>query len=65
MLSAAACGWRRWDLYASRENGAIVILSAKREESRGFFPMQGSLGILHPLKRVQSDKGACFIARKK
>jgi hypothetical protein len=29
--------WRELDLYASRENGAIVILSEKREESRGFL----------------------------
>jgi hypothetical protein len=57
--------WRRLDLYASRENAAIVILSAKREESRGFSPFKGSVGILHPLKRVQNDKGTCFIARKK
>jgi hypothetical protein len=51
-------------MYAARENMAIVILSAKREESRGFSPWQGSVGILHPLKRVQNDKGTGFIARK-
>jgi len=43
----------------------IVILSAKREESRGFFRWQGSVGILHPLKRVQNDKGTRFIVQKK
>jgi len=57
--------WRILDFRASRKNATIVILSAKREESRGFSPRQGSLGILHPLKRVQNDKGTCLIARKK
>jgi hypothetical protein len=54
---------RRQDLYKSRENPGIVILSAKCEESRGFSPLQGSMGILHPLKRVQNDKGICFVGR--
>ena len=37
-----------------------VILSAEREESRGFSPVAGSLGILHPLKRVQNDNFHSF-----
>src|SRR5262249_56936837 len=34
----------------------FVIGSAEREEYRGFSSWQGSVGILHPLKRVQNDK---------
>jgi hypothetical protein len=37
--------------------------SGKNPEA--FRRWEGSLGILHPLKRVQNDKGTCFIARKK
>jgi len=44
---------------------AIAILSAEREESRGFSPAASCVGILHPLKRVQNDKGDCFVAAKK
>jgi hypothetical protein len=29
------------------------------------FPVARRRGILHPLKRVQNDKGTCFIACKK
>src|SRR5262249_2601771 len=56
--------WRRLDLYALRNKYAIVILSAEREESRGFSPVAVSVGILHPLKRVQNDKGTRCVARK-
>jgi len=52
------------DLWAPRKNTAIVILSAEREESREFSPWQESVGILHPLKRVQNDKGTSSVARK-
>jgi len=53
-----------WICTHEEETNAIVILSAEREESRRFLPVVGSLGILHPLKRVQNDKGTHFFARR-
>jgi hypothetical protein len=36
----------------------------RARRSRGFSPAASGVGILHPLKRVQNDKGNCLVADK-